>query len=63
VASAVGKYYGIRNLLVIPAGLAGGVLWQIDPHLPLEAASCVSALGLAAYLWARRGVREQRTVT
>ena len=27
-ASTVGVYYGIRNFLVVPAGLAGGLLWQ-----------------------------------
>lgn len=55
-ASAVGAYYGIRNLAVVPAGVVGGILWQQAPHLPLEAACVVSTLGLAVFLLtSRRG--------
>jgi MFS family permease len=55
-ASAVGAYYGIRNLAVVPAGVAGGLLWQQAPHLPLEAACVVSTFGLAVFLLtSRRG--------
>jgi MFS family permease len=46
---AVGVYYGIRNLLVVPAGLVGGLLWQNSPALPLEAAAVVGAIGTLAY--------------
>jgi MFS family permease len=46
---AVGAYYGIRNLLVVPAGIAGGVLWQHAPHLPLEVAFAIGALGTAVF--------------
>ena len=46
---AVGVYYGIRNLLVVPAGLIGGLLWQSSPALPLEAAAVVGAIGTLAY--------------
>jgi MFS family permease len=53
-ASAVGAYYGIRNLLVVPAGLLGGLLWQQSPQLPLIVASGVSALGLLAFLVTQR---------
>jgi MFS family permease len=49
-ASAVGVYYGIRNFLVVPAGLFGGLLWQRDPALPLEVASAVSLLGAAVFI-------------
>jgi MFS family permease len=49
-ASAVGAYYGIRNLAVVPAGVAGGLLWQQAPHLPLEAACVVSTVGLVVFL-------------
>ncbi len=52
---AVGVYYGIRNLLVVPAGLIGGVLWQRAPALPLEAASVVGAIGTVAFAWTSRG--------
>jgi predicted MFS family arabinose efflux permease len=50
IASTVGTYYAIRNLLVVPAGLAGGLLWQIRPELPLEMAAAVSTLGLIVFL-------------
>ena len=51
---AVGVYYGIRNLLVVPAGLIGGLLWQRSPALPLEAASIVGAIGIIAFAWTSR---------
>ena len=50
IASTVGTYYAIRNLLVVPAGLAGGLLWQIRPELALEMAAAVSTLGLIVFL-------------
>jgi MFS family permease len=49
-ASTVGAYYSIRNFLVVPAGLIGGVLWQRASHLPLEAAFVVSAVGVIAFV-------------
>jgi MFS family permease len=52
-ASAVGWYYGIRNLLVVPAGLLGGLLWQRSPDLPLEVAVAVSGIGLGVFLLGR----------
>jgi len=55
-ARAVGVYYGIRNLLVVPAGLVGGLLYQRSPSLPLEAAALVGAIGTLAFAWtSRRG--------
>ena len=50
IASTVGTYYAIRNFLVVPAGVAGGLLWQVRPELPLEAAAAVSALGFIVFL-------------
>jgi MFS family permease len=49
-ARVVGVYYGIRNLLVVPAGVVGGLLWQRAPHLPLEAAFVVSSVGALVFL-------------
>jgi MFS family permease len=55
-ARAVGVYYGIRNLLVVPAGLVGGLLYERSPSLPLEAAALVGAIGTLAFAWtSRRG--------
>jgi MFS family permease len=48
-ARVVGLYYTIRNLAVVPAGLAGGLLWQRAPHLPLLAAGVVGMVGLAVF--------------
>jgi MFS family permease len=52
---AVGVYYGIRNLLVVPAGLIGGLLWQRSPAWPLEAAAVVAAIGTAAFALSSHG--------
>lgn len=52
---SVGVYYTIRNFLVVPAGLVGGVLWQRAPALPLEIACIVAAAGALAYLVTSRG--------
>jgi MFS family permease len=49
-ARAVGVYYSIRNLVVVPAGMLGGVLWQRAPELPLEVASAIGAVGVVVYL-------------
>jgi predicted MFS family arabinose efflux permease len=49
-ASQVGAYYAARNLLVVPAGVVGGLLWQQSPQLPMLAACGVSAAGLFVYL-------------
>jgi MFS family permease len=48
-ARTVGAYYAIRNFLVVPAGLIGGLLWQRAPHLPLEAAFIVSGIGAVVF--------------
>jgi len=47
---AVGVYYTIRNLLVFPAGVIGGLLWQRAPTLPLEAACVVGAAGTMLFV-------------
>ena len=53
-ASTVGVYYGIRNFLVVPAGVLGGLLWQQDPRLPLEVAAAVSSIGAVVFVVSRR---------
>lgn len=49
-ASTVGAYYAIRNGLVVPAGLAGGLLWERGHHLPLEAGFAVGVIGVLTFL-------------
>ena len=56
-ARTVGVYYGIRNLVVVPAGIAGGILWQQAPALPLEAAFAVGMIGLAVFATAASSAR------
>lgn len=49
-ARTVGVYYTIRNLLVVPAGALGGVLWQSARHLPFEVACAIGAVGVIVFL-------------
>jgi MFS family permease len=53
-ARTVGVYYGIRNLLVVPAGLLGGLLWQVSPTLPLYTAFIVGMIGVVVFLRSAR---------
>ncbi|HZS05438.1 MAG TPA: MFS transporter [Blastocatellia bacterium] len=46
---AVGVYYTIRNLLVVPAGTLGGLLWSHAPQLPLRVAGAVGMLGVIVF--------------
>jgi MFS family permease len=48
-ARAVGVYYTIRNLLIVPAGTIGGILWTYNPRTPLQVAGAVGMLGVAAF--------------
>ena len=48
-ARVVGVYYTIRNLLIVPAGVVGGLLWAHSPRLPLRAAGAVGLIGLATF--------------
>jgi predicted MFS family arabinose efflux permease len=54
-ARAVGVYYTIRNLLIVPAGIIGGVLWKYDPQAPLQVAGAIGMLGAAAFWITSRG--------
>ncbi len=50
VGRTVGMYYMIRNLLVVPAGTIGGLLWQISPELTMYVSSAVGLIGLLVFL-------------
>lgn len=56
----VGAYYAIRNLLIVPAGAIGGILWQLGPEFPLQIACVVSTLGLLGYLVSKPGGGHER---
>jgi MFS family permease len=49
-ARTVGVYYAIRNLVVVPAGILGGVLWEHAPTLPLDAAFAIGSIGLVVFV-------------
>jgi MFS family permease len=53
-ARTVGVYYGIRNLLVVPAGMIGGLLWQQAHTLPLEVSCAVGAIGTVVFVLTSR---------
>jgi MFS family permease len=53
-ARVVGMYYAVRNFLVVPAGLIGGLLWQRSPQLTLEVATIVAFLGVIVYVMTAR---------
>jgi MFS family permease len=44
----VGAYYLVRSLMIIPAGIAGGILWSRDVHGPFW---CAAAIGAVGILW------------
>ncbi len=59
-ARVVGVYYTIRNLLIVPGGTVGGILWSYSPQLPLQVAGAVGMIGLIAF-WItsqERGIEE-----
>lgn len=58
-ARVVGVYYTIRNLLIVPAGVIGGLLWTRSPQLPLRVAGAVGLLGLAVF-WISSPERTER---
>jgi hypothetical protein len=57
---SVGVYYTIRNLLVVPAGTLGGLLWQHSTHLPFQVSFVVGMIGVATYIFTFREDRGQQ---
>ncbi len=49
LARVVGVYYMIRNLLIVPAGVVGGLLWMHSPRAPLQVAGAVGMFGLIVF--------------
>lgn len=49
-AQTVGAYYLARSVLIIPAGLAGGLLWARQPQAPFWLATVIGAVGMAYFL-------------
>jgi len=47
--ATVGAYYLVRSVMILPAGVAGGLLWARDPHAPFWAAAAVGLAGVAYF--------------
>ena len=47
---AVGAYYTIRNLAIVPGGLIGGLLWGVSAELTFLSALALGLAGFAAFL-------------
>jgi MFS family permease len=45
-----GSYYLVRNAVVIPSTLLGGVLYGVDPRIPFVIASAVGTVGVVYYV-------------
>src|SRR5262245_19499017 len=56
-ARAVGVYYTIRNLLIVPAGAIGGILRGYDQQAPLQVAGAVGMLGTIVFLITSKDIR------
>jgi len=54
VGRTVGVYYTIRNVLVVPAGAIGGLLWQISPDLTMYVSCTVGLAGLLIFIFSGR---------
>ena len=50
----IGLYYLIRESIMIPASLIGGLLWSVSPQTPFIAASMVGSLGVLIFLTSKK---------
>jgi len=49
-AQTVGAYYLARSVLIIPAGIAGGVVWARQAQMPFWLAAAIGAVGVAYFM-------------
>jgi MFS family permease len=58
-AQTVGAYYLARSVLILPAGIAGGLLWARSVQLPFTLAAAIGAVGVVYFLlmFGRPGAR------
>jgi len=61
-AQTVGAYYLARSLLILPAGIAGGLLWARHAQAPFWAAAAVGAVGVLYFMIAFRHAEPPREV-
>ncbi|RLI26223.1 hypothetical protein DRO57_01775 [Candidatus Bathyarchaeota archaeon] len=50
----IGLYYLIRESIIIPASLIGGLLWSVSPQTPFIAASMAGSLGVLIFLISKK---------
>ena len=53
-AQTVGAYYLARSVLILPAGVIGGLLWAREAHAPFWLAAAVGAVGVVYFALAFR---------
>ncbi len=53
-AQTVGAYYLARSVLILPAGVIGGLLWARQVHAPFWLAAAVGTLGVVYFVLAFR---------
>ena len=53
-AQTVGAYYLARSVLIIPAGIAGGILWAREAQAPFWIAALIGAVGVLYFMIAFR---------
>jgi MFS family permease len=56
---AVGAYYLVRGLVVFPASLVGGWLWNVRSDLPFYTAFCIGIAGSLIFLFTKGGDRNE----
>jgi MFS family permease len=49
--ATVGAYYLARSVMILPAGVVGGLLWARDPHAPFWAATAVGLVGVVYFVF------------
>jgi len=59
-AQTVGAYYLARSVLIIPAGILGGLLWARHPQWPFWGASAFGVIGVVYFLIAFRQPPRER---
>ena len=48
--ATVGAYYLARSVMILPAGVVGGLLWARNPHGPFWAAAAVGLVGVLYFV-------------
>ena len=48
--ATVGAYYLARSVMILPAGVVGGLLWARNPHWPFWAAAAIGMVGVAYFV-------------